>query len=92
MIPSAKAIVIELTPPNQPETSYSDLTMMVMTGGRERTQREFETIFAPAGFALQESVPTQSAFTLRSVSRSTRRPLRMFALGRLLALSGLGAR
>ena len=66
MSPSARVIVIEhlLTPPNQPEVNYSDLTMMVMTGGRERTREEFEGIFVSSGFRLEEIVATQSPFTL----------------------------
>jgi hypothetical protein len=66
MAPSAHVIVIEhlLTPPNQVEINYSDMTMMVMTGGRERTQNEFETLFSASGFRLDRTVPTRSPFTL----------------------------
>ncbi|MDN5005231.1 methyltransferase [Bradyrhizobium sp. GCM10027634] len=66
MTPSARIIVIEhlLTPPNQPEVNYSDMTMMVMTGGRERTQREFEALFAASGLRLEQAVATRSPFTL----------------------------
>ena len=67
MKPTARVIVIEhlLTPPNQPEVNYYlDLTMMVMTGGRERTQKEFETLFATSGFRLEQAVATRSPFTL----------------------------
>ena len=66
MAPSARLIVIEhlLTPPNQPETNYSDITMMVMTGGRERTKDEFAALFSASGFRLEEAVSTQSPFTL----------------------------
>jgi DNA-binding PadR family transcriptional regulator len=66
MKPTARVIVIEhlLTPPNQPEANYSDLTMMVMTGGRERTQKEFEALFAASGFRLEQAVATRSPFTL----------------------------
>ncbi|WP_050425410.1 methyltransferase [Bradyrhizobium tropiciagri] len=63
---SAHVIVIEhlLTPPNQPDVNYSDMTMMVMTGGRERTQKEFEDLFAAAGFRFERAVATRSPFTL----------------------------
>jgi hypothetical protein len=66
MSPSSRIIVIEhlLTPPNQPDVNYSDMTMMVMTGGRERTQQEFESLFAAAGFRFQQAVATRSPFTL----------------------------
>jgi hypothetical protein len=66
MKPTARVIVIEhlLTPPNRPEVNYSDMTMMVMTGGRERTQKEFEALFATSGFRLEQAVATRSPFTL----------------------------
>jgi O-methyltransferase domain/Dimerisation domain len=66
MKPRARVIVIEhlLTPPNQPEVNYSDMTMMVMTGGRERTQKEFEALFATSGFRLEQAAATRSPFTL----------------------------
>jgi len=61
-----KVIVIEhlLTPPNAPDVNYSDATMMVMTGGRERTGDEFAKLFAAAGLRLEETRPTASPFTL----------------------------
>ncbi|MBK3662420.1 methyltransferase [Bradyrhizobium diazoefficiens] len=66
MSSSAHLIVIEhlLTPPNQPDVNYSDMTMMVMTGGRERTQKEFEALFAAARFRFERAVSTRSPFTL----------------------------
>jgi O-methyltransferase domain len=50
--------------PKQPEINFSDLTMMVMTGGRERTQEEFAALFSAAGFSVERLVPTASPFTL----------------------------
>jgi hypothetical protein len=35
-----------------------DLMMMVMNGGRERTQGEFSSLFAAAGFRLTSITPT----------------------------------
>lgn len=66
MSPLSRVIVIEhlLTPPNQPDVNYSDMTMMVMTGGRERTQQEFESLFAAAGFRFEQAIATRSPFTL----------------------------
>ena len=37
-----------------------DLEMMVMPGGRERTEQEFAALFESAGFALTRVVPTES--------------------------------
>lgn len=67
MKPSAKLIVIErgIAAPNQgPENKFSDLTMMVMTGGRERTQTEFASLFATAGFDLKQQISTPSGTNL----------------------------
>ena len=66
MRPSGKVVVIEhlLTPPNAPEINSSDMTMMIMTGGRERTQEEFSELFSAAGFHLEQVIVTKSSFTL----------------------------
>jgi O-methyltransferase domain len=63
---SGKVIVIEhlLTPPNGPEIIFGDMTMMIMTGGRERTREEFSELFSAAGFHLEQAVATKSPFTL----------------------------
>jgi hypothetical protein len=62
---SGRLIVIErITEPNQREVNFVDMTMLVMTGGRERTLAEFTTLFAEAGFELEQSVVTRSPFTM----------------------------
>ena len=63
---SGRLIVIErlLTDPNRSEINLSDMTMLVMTGGRERTLSEFTALFAEAGFHLEQSVATRSPSTL----------------------------
>jgi hypothetical protein len=63
---SGKVVVIEhlLTPPNEPEFAFLDITMMIMTGGRERTREEFSRLFSAAGFNLEHMVATKSPFTL----------------------------
>jgi hypothetical protein len=46
-------------PPNEePESKLSDLNMLVMPGGRERTREEYAALLAAAGFALRDVVPT----------------------------------
>ena len=35
-----------------------DLTMLVMGSGKERTAKEFEALFASAGFRLDQTVET----------------------------------
>ncbi len=65
MSPSGRLIVIEplLTEPNRNAASLSDMTMLVMTGGHERTISEFARLFAEAGFDLEQSIVTPSPFT-----------------------------
>lgn len=58
-----KLLVVErlILPGNEP--SYSkllDLQMMVLVGGRERTEAEFRALFATAGFRLTRVIPTQT--------------------------------
>ena len=43
-----------------PEPFLTDLMMMVMNGGRERSQAEFQTLLEAAGFALRQVLPTPS--------------------------------
>ena len=40
-----------------PATKFSDLNMLVMPGGRERTREEFSDLFAAAGFELTGIFP-----------------------------------
>ena len=63
---SGKVVVVEhlLTPPNGPGINFSDITMMIMTGGRERTREEFAALFSAAGFHLEQVIATKSPFTL----------------------------
>jgi hypothetical protein len=38
--------------------------MLVMTGGRERTAKEYEALLARGGFKLSRIVPTASPFSV----------------------------
>ena len=52
---------IVLPPGNEPHIGkLSDLEMMVLTEGRERSEDEFRTLLAQAGFRLAQVVPTSS--------------------------------
>jgi hypothetical protein len=42
------------------EATHSDIHMLVMTGGRERTATEFQTLLAAANFELARVIPTGS--------------------------------
>lgn len=57
MSPQAKLLVIELVvgPPNKGRaTKFSDLNMLALPGGRERTEEEFAHLFYQAGFHLTQ--------------------------------------
>jgi hypothetical protein len=63
MAPGALLIVLErvIGPPNTGALDkLSDLHMMAITGGRERTAEEFAGILGAAGFALKSIAPTAS--------------------------------
>jgi hypothetical protein len=52
---TAKLLLIEriVAAPNEvPATKFTDLNMLVLPGGRERTREEFTDLFAKSGFAL----------------------------------------
>jgi len=58
-----KLLLIEMVVPegNQPDLSkFLDLDMMVMTGGRERTEAEFNSLLAASGFELTRVIRTTS--------------------------------
>ena len=60
-------LVIEraLGPPNEDlRTKLSDLNMLVAAGGRERTEEEFESLLAAAGFRLVGATPTASGLSV----------------------------
>ena len=62
--PNGKLFVIEavIPPGNEPFFhKFMDLNMLVMTGGRERTEAEYRTLFEAAGFELNRiiSSPTE---------------------------------
>jgi hypothetical protein len=61
MAPEGTLLVLErvLAPPNEgPDGKFSDLNMLVMPGGRERTLDEYAALFARAGFELVRELPS----------------------------------
>jgi precorrin-6B methylase 2 len=42
----------------------SDLNMLVGSGGQERTEREYRTLYTAAGFELVEVIPTESRMSI----------------------------
>jgi hypothetical protein len=64
---NGKLILVEAVVPasNEPHFSkFIDLNMLVMTGGRERTEQEFRALYDAAGFRLTRIVPTESPFSV----------------------------
>lgn len=59
----AKVILVEtvIPPGNDPHMGkWLDLEMLIMAGGRERSEDQFRHVFAQAGFRLNKVVPTKS--------------------------------
>jgi hypothetical protein len=46
--------------PDPVRTAFSDLTMLVMAGGQERTTEEYRSVLAAAGFDLTRTMSTGS--------------------------------
>ena len=42
----------------------SDLNMLVMTGGHERTEAEYRGLLEAAGFRVTQTVPTRSLMSI----------------------------
>lgn len=64
---NGKLILVEAVVPATSEPHFSkfiDLNMLVMTGGRERTEAEFRQLYEDAGFKLGRIVPTESPFSV----------------------------
>lgn len=67
MAESARLLVIEVVVrgPNAPDPAkFMDLLMMVMNGGRERTEPEFDQLLSASGFRLMKVWPTRSLFSI----------------------------
>lgn len=64
---TGRLLVVEpiIRPGNEPDPAkFSDLNMLVMLGGRERTADDFERLYAEAGFRLANVVRTGSSFDI----------------------------
>jgi len=65
--PNGRVILLEavIQPGNQPDLGkLIDLEMLVMPGGRERTEDEFRRLFAGAGFEMTRVIPTESGVSV----------------------------
>ena len=62
-----RVLVVECVVPDGSEPSFSkllDLNMLVMTGGRERTQSEFVQLLSASGLKLRRIIPTASPLSI----------------------------
>jgi hypothetical protein len=67
MADGGKLLLIEAVVPAGNEPSFSkgmDLQMLIMTGGRERTEAEYRDLFAAGGFTLTRVIPTESPLSI----------------------------
>jgi hypothetical protein len=68
MRPDDRLLVVEVvTVPCEPDPQcgFSDINMLTLFGeARQRTAKEYETLFAGSGFALSRVLPTASAFSI----------------------------
>ena len=62
-----KVLLVEIVEREGQEASFSrllDLNMLVMNGGRERTESEFRTLFDAAGLRMTRIIPTLSPLSV----------------------------
>ena len=62
-----KVLIIEMVVPESNEPSPSkimDILMMIMEGGKERTEEEYRTLLASADLKLIRIIPTKSPYSL----------------------------
>ncbi len=67
MAPDGKLLVVDfvIPPGNAPSLGkLIDLEMLLLPGGRERTESEFRTLFRTAGFELTRVLPTPSPVSI----------------------------
>jgi hypothetical protein len=67
MASRAKLLVIDVVDADADKpkvAAFGDLNLLLLFGGRQRTESEFHTLFASAGFGITRILPTQSHFKL----------------------------
>jgi O-methyltransferase/methyltransferase family protein len=67
MAADGRVLTIEaiIPPGNEPSRiKFLDLQMLVMTGGRQRTEEEYRELYAAAGLRLTRVIPTNSEFSI----------------------------
>ena len=67
IVPGGKLLIFDTVIPegNEPHFGkFFDLNMLVMTGGRERTEREYAALLRKGGFHLARLVKTESVISV----------------------------
>jgi hypothetical protein len=67
-----KLLLVEtpVPPDNKPGlVQHMDLNMLVMIGGRERTEAEYRRLLAGAGFRVERIIPTHSPYSVIETTR-----------------------
>jgi hypothetical protein len=67
MKPTSRVVLIEMIVPETPGFNpgvWADLSMLTLSGGRERTAAEYRELCGQAGFELEQIVPTASPHNL----------------------------
>lgn len=73
MRPQGKVLAIECIVSEDEEPSFTkllDLNMMVMTGGRERTERQFRELFGSSGLSITKVISTPSPLRIIEAVRT----------------------
>jgi hypothetical protein len=72
----ARLLVVEPILPLRPGASpidgmlaHSDLNMLVVTGGRERTESEFRALIEQAGLRFTRLIPTPASMSIMEAAR-----------------------
>jgi hypothetical protein len=63
----SRVLIVETLVPQTPGPHFGkslDVTMLAVTGGRERTEAEYAALLAATGFALQRVLPTASHYSI----------------------------
>jgi SAM-dependent methyltransferase len=72
LAPGGKLLLVEMVVPadNRPSPAQAmDLNMLVILGGRERTEEEYRDLLRAAGFRLEQLIPTHSPFGVIEATR-----------------------
>jgi hypothetical protein len=65
--PQSRVLIVETLVPETAGPHFGksiDVTMLAVTGGRERTEAQYRTLLAAAGFRLARVLPTQSQYSI----------------------------